>query len=59
MLGPRASVTSALGGWAMEPAPVQRIAPATERHGELSSLVVFFLAAIAAVAVVFLSLIHI
>ena len=39
----------------MEPAPVQRIAPATERHGELSSLVVFFLAAIAAVAVVFVS----
>lgn len=55
MLRPRVTVTSALGGWALEPAPVQREAPGTNRYGEILSLIVFFLTAITAVTVVFVS----
>ncbi len=48
-------MVSALGGWALGPAPVQRAAPRTERAGEFLSLIIFFLAAIVAVAAVFVT----
>ena len=46
---------SVLGGWAVERVPEQRAAPGTERYGDLASLVIFFLAALCAVVVVFVS----
>ena len=55
MLRPREAVVNVLGGWAVERVPEQRAAPSTERYGDAVSLVVFFLAALCAVVVVFVS----
>ena len=55
MLRPRGGVGSVLGGWAVERVPEQRAAPATERYGDVVSLVNFFLAALCAVVIVFVS----